>query len=1030
MDPSYASSVSPADILARLHPTPSATSISTTATFKTAICAMHYLKALYDFAAKEQEELPMEEEDIIANNGAWGWFPESYVRILTDDEASAEGLISSTVTTSGTFDPTTDVTSSDFISPPLEPSTSNSSAIRSQAPPLQPSGWFSKYKPRSKEEAADTQPEPRSRTGSDRPKTKAKAKFSAEALRSGKGVSIVGTPAEMKKTWAEFMGGAEVLDRLQISKQERKRQEVVFEILSTEKDYVDDLNIIIDVYIKPLKKTKLIRPKDMSVVFSNIEAIAPVNRELLKSFETRQSESPNNVVEQVGDIFIGVSDYLKMYTMYCSNHPYALMKLQAVRNSKGVAKFLDQCAASQECRNMALSHYLLKPVQRICKYPLLLREMIRNTDADHPDFANLQKALSKIETVVTIVNEGARQAEVVHKMIELQNKFNQRVNIVAPSRTLKKSGTLNTITPQNERKRRDIFLFNDMLLMAKPSGAGDNEKLKLVAMVPFDMILVNSLPEDMGNLIEIVHINASKFTLEADSKEAKEAWIGAFQEATNSWMALKKRGAGVEVQERVLRTAIMSDFTDKGLTKVVPPLPKKKPAETSSELLTEESEGGHSKEEECVESEVSSDCHEQATKPVPPQRQSEPLQRALSQIKVEVKAPERPHISTRAEPKPRRNSNTATDIIDSAVILTSPSQKSSQSIVHISLDLSQPKVDIPPVDTASTSRMSFRLATNYFIVQDLNSHRPAAPASSHLRSVTVEAPAAIYSSAASLNSSISPSTSFSNRLNLQVSPASTPSISPSPSFNKYLATASRPVKAEASRKQNGLPVERIGPSVIPTRNLAVPTSARPLRTKSISEKPEEIKVMTIVSNTLRNSAIKMESVKADNAPKAPELSTKKPNINRPVKSATIMDVTRKTEKNGKDFVYTLRVQYVGQAESNVMYIVQHTYEDFFEFHLQLIGHFPEEAGVAKKEGGFKGPSAQVAKVEEDGKIKRIVPELPGQMMVVSEAVAKTRIEMLQNYIQAIISLPAKISRSPLTMQFFRTDGKHAQSLHV
>ena len=138
------------------------------------------------------------------------------------------------------------------------------------------------------------------------------------------------------------------------------------------------------------------------------------------------------------------SDYLKMYTMYCSNQPYAILKLQAVRQSKPFARFMYQCAALPECRNLNLANFLydliiefygynrliyffyrLKPVQRICKYPLLLREVIKSTESDHPDSENLVKALLKIETVVAMVNEGARQADSVHKMIELQNKFTQ-----------------------------------------------------------------------------------------------------------------------------------------------------------------------------------------------------------------------------------------------------------------------------------------------------------------------------------------------------------------------------------------------------------------------------------------------------------------------------------------------------------------------------------------------------------------------------------------------------------------------------
>jgi hypothetical protein len=88
-------------------------------------------------------------------------------------------------------------------------------------------------------------------------------------------------------------------------------------------------------------------------------------------FEERQAKS--KVVQQIGDIFIIMSDYLKIYTMYCSNHPFALVKLQTAAQQKAVKKFLVACAASPECHRLDLANYLLKPVQRICKYPLFLK---------------------------------------------------------------------------------------------------------------------------------------------------------------------------------------------------------------------------------------------------------------------------------------------------------------------------------------------------------------------------------------------------------------------------------------------------------------------------------------------------------------------------------------------------------------------------------------------------------------------------------------------------------------------------------
>ncbi|KAI8909962.1 hypothetical protein DFJ77DRAFT_433167 [Powellomyces hirtus] len=152
------------------------------------------------------------------------------------------------------------------------------------------------------------------------------------------------------------------------------------------------------------------------------------------------------------------------------------------------------------------------------------------------------------------------------------------------------------------------------------------------------------------------------------------------------------------------------------------------------------------------------------------------------------------------------------------------------------------------------------------------------------------------------------------------------------------------------------------------------------------------------------------------------------NRNKPVRRAHIADVTRAATK---DYVYHIQVFHSDGPEPDSS--IHHTYDDFFDLHMQLIGHFPEEAGVGGSAAHARADSADVdmpggwnsAAAAVTSKAKRIIPELPGQMMFVSEAAAKARIAGLQSYIQAILALPPKIARSPVTMSFFRADGKHA-----
>ena len=74
-------------------------------------------------------------------------------------------------------------------------------------------------------------------------------------------------------------------------------------------------------------------------------------------------------------------------------------------------------------RGLNLSSFLIKPVQRICKYPLIIREVLKYTEESNPDFDYLKRAMEKLEGVLSVVNEGARKADGGRKMLEIQGSF-------------------------------------------------------------------------------------------------------------------------------------------------------------------------------------------------------------------------------------------------------------------------------------------------------------------------------------------------------------------------------------------------------------------------------------------------------------------------------------------------------------------------------------------------------------------------------------------------------------------------------
>ncbi|OUM62223.1 hypothetical protein PIROE2DRAFT_62021 [Piromyces sp. E2] len=120
-------------------------------------------------------------------------------------------------------------------------------------------------------------------------------------------IEFVNGPAKLKMKWVDFMGGQSVVDSMNLSKEDIKRQEIIYEMIDTEKDYVNDLSLIIELYIQPLQNNNIISKKDQNTLFSSIEQIYGVNKELLSLFEKRQQENP--FVNEIGDIWLTMTQF-------------------------------------------------------------------------------------------------------------------------------------------------------------------------------------------------------------------------------------------------------------------------------------------------------------------------------------------------------------------------------------------------------------------------------------------------------------------------------------------------------------------------------------------------------------------------------------------------------------------------------------------------------------------------------------------------------------------------------------------------
>jgi hypothetical protein len=183
-------------------------------------------------------------------------------------------------------------------------------------------------------------------------------------------------------------------------------------------------------------------------------------------FLLQQVEDLRNI-NAISEVFLVMGERFMCYIPYCSNQQTNSTKLLKSILSKGEIKsFLEDVYKNPICRQLDLPAFLLKPVQRICKYPLLIKEMIKNTPKEHSDLVNLNRAMERMQNGVATINECAKKLGGMKPVSDVQNRFAEKISISNSNRFLVREDTIQVMFSDG-RKNRKLFLFNDLIILAR-----------------------------------------------------------------------------------------------------------------------------------------------------------------------------------------------------------------------------------------------------------------------------------------------------------------------------------------------------------------------------------------------------------------------------------------------------------------------------------------------------------------------------------------------------------------------------------
>lgn len=214
-----------------------------------------------------------------------------------------------------------------------------------------------------------------------------------------------------------------------IDDREKKRQEIIFEIMYTERDFVKDLEYLRDFWMRPLRaagstNTSPIpehrREKFIRTVFGNCLEVLKVNGGLCEALNARQKE--NHVVKTVGDIFLQHVPRFDPFIKYGANQLYGKYEFEKEKASNPqFAKFVEDTERLKESRKLELNGYLTKPTTRLARYPLLLEQVNKNTADDNPDKQDIPNAIKIIKDFLSRVNAESGRAENHFNLVQLNS---------------------------------------------------------------------------------------------------------------------------------------------------------------------------------------------------------------------------------------------------------------------------------------------------------------------------------------------------------------------------------------------------------------------------------------------------------------------------------------------------------------------------------------------------------------------------------------------------------------------------------
>ncbi|KAL6056099.1 FYVE, RhoGEF and PH domain-containing protein 3 [Balamuthia mandrillaris] len=339
------------------------------------------------------------------------------------------------------------------------------------------------------------------------------------------------------------------------------------EFIKTEKTYVSNLEAIVSIFVEPLRQaasdpsSSMLTFKQIDVLFSReLTMLVQMHKKLLDDI----TAAPDGDTKAFANCLASFIPYLKIYTRYVNNHTEATAMLAELTNTnKKFKTFLQERIESPECNGLALNSYLIMPIQRLPRYELLMKDLLKYSKEEERD--KVREILEAVKSVCQHVNESKKKQENYAKLYEVQSSLlinkdkGKSISLFErPGRSFVKEGRIQgrevnqekgglvsgVKKPASKLKKFYLFLFDDVLLITLPTKEGKYKLRHAIYLSHISMPNTNSLDEP--EVFVVYDITGDlRWHLKPETLEERNSWVEAIEECERELTKKSTAAAGI-----------------------------------------------------------------------------------------------------------------------------------------------------------------------------------------------------------------------------------------------------------------------------------------------------------------------------------------------------------------------------------------------------------------------------------------------------------------------------------------------------